>query len=454
MKKLFLLSLATAIVASASAEGYQVNTLSAKQLGMGHVGVSQSLGSESLWFNPGAAVQQEQKFTISAGVTGIAAVATRSSMNDYQNSILTETSDNDLSTPLYFNANYKINNRLSVGVLLNTPFGSSMNWGDNWTGAHLVQSISLQAYNAQPTVSYSFFKGKLSVGAGLMMTWGNFSLSRSLFPVGDETNAIIAALAGDYGDYVMAAEENPLASATLSGDAGLRLGYNAGVLYNVNDKWSIGASYRSKINMKVGSGTAEVDYYNEIVESILSSSFSGMEVGTFTASLPLPATLSAGVTFCPNERWTLSTEFQWVQWSAYDSLAVTFNEEYLGAYNQVAVKNYSNTTITRLGAQYLVGSWLTVRAGFYVDESPVASDYLNPETPSMTKVGYTCGASLRPFGNKLISIDLAYAYVDSADPERAGSYPYSNSLTGAMEPYSGNYIATANTFSFGVSFAL
>ncbi|MDE7459746.1 MAG: outer membrane protein transport protein, partial [Paramuribaculum sp.] len=34
------------------AEGYQVNTLSAKQLGMGHVGVAMKLGAESMLFNP------------------------------------------------------------------------------------------------------------------------------------------------------------------------------------------------------------------------------------------------------------------------------------------------------------------------------------------------------------------------------------------------------------------
>ena len=29
----------------------------------------------------------------------------------------------------------------------------------------------------------------------------------------------------------------------------------------------------------------------------------------------------------------------------------------------------------------------------YVDESPVRSDFLNPETPSMTKVSYTAGVT-------------------------------------------------------------
>ena len=44
-------ALCTAVMAvaalSAAAEGYQVNTFSAKQIGMGHVGVAMKLGAES-----------------------------------------------------------------------------------------------------------------------------------------------------------------------------------------------------------------------------------------------------------------------------------------------------------------------------------------------------------------------------------------------------------------------
>lgn len=37
---------------AAMAEGYQINTLSARQLGMGHTGTALKLGSESMIFNP------------------------------------------------------------------------------------------------------------------------------------------------------------------------------------------------------------------------------------------------------------------------------------------------------------------------------------------------------------------------------------------------------------------
>ncbi len=457
MKKIFLFAIAAMFTVSASAEGYQVNTLSAKQFGMGHTSVSQKLGSESVWFNPGAAAYQQQKFSISAGMTGIQATAKWTSMNDYTSQTESHTSDNDLSTPIHIYANYKITDDLAFGVSFNTPYGSSMNWGDDWAGAHLVQNISLQSFTAQPTLSYKFLDGKLSVGAGLMMSWGTFELSRSMFAVGDTTNAIVAALAASYGmtdaaAAILTVGDTPLASATLGGDAGLKMGVNVGIMYDINKRWSLGASYRSKMVMAVDSGTAELNYANEIASALLSSNFAGMDTGTFSAELPLPSTLSVGATFRPTERLEIAAELQWVQWSAYDSLVVSFNEDGLSGYDQNAVKNYSNTMITRIGGQYNANDWLTLRLGFYVDESPVASDYLNPETPSMTKVGYTGGISIAPCKkNPFFSIDLAYGYIASADPERAGSYPTINNLTGSLEVFSGNYETKAHTGSVGLS---
>lgn len=152
MKKILLVLAAVTVAAAASAEGYQVNNLSSKQNGMGHVGTAMKLNSESLWFNPAAAVFQDTKFDISVGVTGIASKATYTSLPDYTGATkpVHYTSDNKLSTPMFAYVNYKPLDWMSVGVAFNTPFGSSMNWGDDWAGSQLIQSINLAAYNFQP----------------------------------------------------------------------------------------------------------------------------------------------------------------------------------------------------------------------------------------------------------------------------------------------------------------
>ena len=53
--------------------------------------------------------------------------------------------------------------------------------------------------------------------------------------------------------------------------------------------------------------------------------------------------------------------------------------------------------------------------GIYYDESPVDSNYLNPETPSMTKISYSLGMSFRLAA--CAALDVAYCYVkDTTTP--------------------------------------
>ena len=92
-----------------------------------------------------------------------------------------------------------------------------------------------------------------------------------------------------------------------------------------------------------------------------------------------------------------------------------------------------------------------------------------PTDPQIAHIAYTAGVTFRPI--KWMNIDIAYGYVNSADPERTGSYPYTNSvlgivneklaaagvpesqLTNPVTDFSGNYTARAHTFSIGVGFS-
>ena len=500
MKKLFLVLAAAAIASGAYAEGYQVNNMSAKQTGMGHVGTAMKLNSESIYFNPAATAFQTSKFDISAGFTGILSNAHYQSLPTMDNNYVSgpvEKSDNKLSTPLHVYFNYKPVDRLSVGVGFYTPYGPAMNWGDNWSGANVIQQINLKAYTVQPTVSFKICD-RLSIGAGLMISWGNFDLSRSMLPIGRgnqtltggltvaqqallgkaqeataagqaEAAAKYTAMAGQAGAgaayFAGNLTDAPIVSAKLEGSADVAVGVNAGFLWDITDQWSVAMTYRSRLNMKVGKGhgtlnygSAEAQQYISLLNTVLTSldrdpAIPALNTGTFNAELPLPTTVTWAVSFRPAVKWELAVDLQWTGWSAYKALNVSFNEKELGIDDIYSVKNYSNTLAFRFGAQYRATDFITARMGMYVDESPVDSNYLNPETPSMTKVSYTAGVSLRP--TKFMSIDLAYCYVSTADPERTGSYPLyqygePDKLT---EVFSGNYKLHANVFSIGVGFS-
>ena len=489
MKKILLALAAAGMTAGAFAEGYQVNNFSARQAGMANVGTAMKLGSESIYFNPAAAAFQESKFDISLGATGILSSVTASTLptaaNGYK-SDLQETSDNKMSTPLHMYINYKPSKRWSVGLGFYTPNGSSMNWGGNWSGAHLIQDINLAAYTIQPTVSFKICD-RLSIGAGLMISWGNFDLSRSLLskttrqgliaseidPTINNMNLIInnpmatdeqkaqaqqllQQLQGGKA-YLESTMDQSIVAAQLSGNANVAIGVNAGILWDINDQWSLAMSYRSRMNMKVdrGHATMNIDPQAAALIAMFEQLKGGTQLipaldqGTFHTELPLPTTVTWGVSYRPNAKWQMAVDLQWIGWSAYKDLNVAFNETELGIKDIYSVKNYSNTLSARFGAEYRALNWLTARAGIYFDESPVDSNYLNPETPSMTKIAYSLGASFQLA--RSLALDLSYCYVSSADPERTGSYPIYGYSSGQLEEvFTRNYKLHAHVVSFGM----
>lgn len=488
MKKILLLAAAVATTLTAMAEGYQVNNFSARQTGMANVGAAMKLGSESIYFNPAATAFQQSTFNASIGATGILSYASATELPTLANGYRpgkTEHSDNKMSTPLHVYLNYKPLDRLSVGLGFYTPNGSGVNWGDDWSGAHLVQSINLKAFTFQPTLSWKICDN-LSIGAGLMVTWGSFDLSRSMLSAGKRAGLIagmidpaIAQLTGAIAQlpdgaqkeqmtaqlgqlegakgYLNSTMDRSLVSAKLEGSSKMAYGVNVGILWDVNAKWSLAMTWRSRMNMKVSDGTAALDIDPTAAALIqqLGALSPGTELlppldkGTFRAELPLPTTVTWGVSFRPTERWQLAVDLQWTGWSAYKELNVSFNEKELGIKDIYSVKNYSNSVSGRFGAEYRALDWLSARMGIYFDESPVDSNYLNPETPSMTKLSYSAGLSF-DFSRRVV-LDLAYCYVTSADPERTGSYPLYDYHTGQLEEvFTRNYKLHAHVLSFGL----
>jgi long-chain fatty acid transport protein len=442
MKKIITLACVAMLPLSyAAAEGYQVNSQSARQAGMGHVGVAMKLGAESMHFNPAGLGFLDKTIDLSAGISGVF------SSGEYTKENYKHKPDNDPSTPLYFYAGFKIYDFMSAGISVTNPYGSAMNWGKNWTGSHLIQDISLKSFSIQPTLAFKI-GDHLSLGAGMMMMFGDFSLSRALITSGDlaavaTMKPALQPLADKYKDIT------PVGT-TLSGNAGVKLGFNAGAMYDITEQLTVGISYRSKVKMKVPEGTAELSYANESeLKPILGAMIPPLDQGTFEAELPLPSNLNVGISITPIDRLMLSGEVQFVGWGAYKELNVQFWQEGLKGYSLSAKKEYKNSCIYRIGGEYATTDRLDLRLGFYFDESPVKDGFLNPETPSMNKLGTTAGLSFRPL--EKLSVDIALSYVTGFG--RDGSYTDVNPVTKQPRVFDGHYKIRAFTPSIGLAYS-
>ncbi len=402
MKKFILSVVAVATSFALFAEGYQVNTLSAKQEGMGHTGVALKLGAESMIFNPAGMAFMDKTLDLSASVSGVISEATA-----VHEGVKYETSS-DVSTPFQISGAFSIYDKFKAGITINTPYGSGIDWTDNWPGAILNQSVKIQVFNVQPTFAYRILPN-LSVGAGLMIAWGNVDLNKGL--VNPQTlNAVMSKMAFD--------KNAAPASVNLKGTAEVVLGFNVGAMWDINDKITVGASYRSKMDMKVKAGDATLTYANAVAEQALSS-LTNLDKANFAAQLPAVSVLSFGVSYKPIKELTLAFDAQMSGWSDYEQL----NIDFAGLdkpFDQTLTKNYSDSWAFRLGAQYAMTKRLDLRAGFIVDTTPVDANYFNPETPGMTRLEPCVGFSFRPMSN--LSIDFAFTYV--AGIARDGSNTY------------------------------
>ncbi len=445
------LLLAITIAPRAHAEGYQINTLSATQNGMGHTGTALHLGSESQIFNPAGLTSMRKSVEITGSVTGIFATASATLPDGSKYS-----TDNSPSTPMSFTAGFSIYDNLKAGVAFYTPYGSGIDWTDSWPGAVLNQSVSLKAFTLQPTVAWQPVKG-LSVGVGLMLTWGNVDLDKGLVSPAsfNKLQGILVALGAlPAQQYIPYSPTTIPASINLTGKANVAVGVNVGVMYDISEQWTVGAMYRSRMHLKVKDGRAALSFANAHAQGILDNQLGLLNQSQFAAQMPCPEVFRLGVSYRPVKPLTLAFDAQLTGWSAYKSLDINFLDEALSAYDQHIVKDYHNSWTFGLGAQYALTDRFDVRCGLMLDLSPVNRDYYNPETPGMTKLSPSVGFSFRPLPQ--LSIDAAFLYVAGLGAKgRSCEYPdvLMTALQGSpvTETFTADYHVHAFNPSIGVT---
>jgi len=452
LRKLSLFLLANLVGLSLMAEGYQINSQSARQVGMGHLGTALKLGGESMLFNPAGLSFMTGKIDVSLGVTTIFSKVTYTNVaGDY-----TAESDNPMGTPIFGYLGFKLSDKLFAGVSITNPAGNSLFWPKDWKGSHLVQDISLKAYSVQPTLSYKFSE-KFSIGAGLMIDFGDFEMNKGLIPVGGLDGYLASpSFPEAYKVAIRGAAGITPISANLNGKASPSIGYNIGILYNPNDKWSFGLSYRSKVMMKVEDGATYLSYATTQLGSLItilatppittnplySASIAGavsLNGQKFTAELPIPSNLNFGVAYKATKKLLVSAELQYVGWKAYDSLIIKFT-----SFTSKSAKNFKNSMIYRIGGEYKACEKMAFRLGFIYDSTPVDLMLYGPETPGANKMSFTGGLTYSP--TKKMAIDLGFQYLNGA--KTRGSLPQAAPMTAFV----GDYKSTALIPSLGFHF--
>ncbi|MDQ3046397.1 MAG: outer membrane protein transport protein [Bacteroidota bacterium] len=381
MKRLLLTLLITLFLLSqVQAGGFQVNLQGQKQAAMGHTGTGLLLDNACILFNPGAMSFLDSLRGISFGASFIMPRLTyldRSS--GYVSHIEKHT-----GTPITLYAVYKFNKaaKWNVGLGIYNPFGSKVQWPDDWKGQFLIREIDLKTFFIQPTASFKI-NDKLGIGAGFIYATGSFGLRKGV-PLQDST--------GKYGE------------GNLNGKAS-GYGFNAGVYIQVTEKLSIGINYRSQVNIKVKGGSADF-----VVPSSVAHFFPST---TFSTGINLPQMATLGFGYAANSKLKLALDINYVGWSSYDSLKIDFEENTEKLADIRSPRMYENTFMFRIGGQYKVNEKWMVRLGSYFDMSPVKDGYVTPEGPDANKLGITAGASFNV--TKKIQVDASLLFIEGME---------------------------------------
>lgn len=362
MKKRFLLIGSLLCSSMAFGQAYQLNMQGMRQLAMGGSGAAIPWDASAVFYNPGAlsAMENPQVYASMNAVmprTRYISAPTGTGMHDAEEQVFTPYN-------VYFATPVGYKTKFTAGFGIYTPFGTGINWGNDWTGRNVVQEMSLNTTFFQPTLAYQI-TDDISVGAGFVFATGYFK----------HTNAM-----------PLVNENGTEAGRELTGRA-TGTGFNIGLHVRAAENVHFGLTYRSQVNMKIRRGYAR---FNNVPGSISSSYLNT----AFESTLPMPQVLTAGIGWDVSEWVTLQFEANYTGWAANDSLRFDFANNTNMLQDESSPRRYRNSVTLRAGAKFNFRNerWSVMLGTAYVP-SPVREGYLDPSMPDAVHFLATGGLS-------------------------------------------------------------
>ncbi len=383
MKKSFMILFVTAVVLSfaagpAMAGAFRIPEAGAKAMAFGNAFVGMADDPSAVQFNT-AAITQLEGSRIMVGVTSVG--TTNSYADTSGNSY--DAEDGSFLPPHFYYTNQLEglgDGNWWIGFGVVAPFGLGTEW-DVSTFDYFATKTELELVKINPTMAYRV-NDQLSLGFGLDYYQAMNILYANNTDVPIDTAPPLTG-AADYDGRAWTEQK-------LTGD-GSSYGFNVAAHYTVSDALKLGFAYRS--------GT-DLDIDGDI-------SLGGTKSGTGKTTLKLPATAALGLSFAPDEKWTVNADLDWTGWSSYDELVI---DAVVGGNPTqiVSAKDYDDSITYRLGAQYQLNEAWALRAGYLMEKTPIPEDTYEPRLPDGDRTGFSLGAG---YSDGPWTVDFAYMLV-------------------------------------------
>ncbi len=278
-----------------------------------------------------------------------------------------------------------------LGLSGYSMWGQKNSWPDDWEGRFLPGGLKTEiaSYRAQAVMSYAPME-RMSFSAGVFYQWIDLHTSQRLW---------LPMLMSEF-DYSIDGN-----------DTGL--GWIAGILFKPHENFSLGISYRSRVNHELDSLDIRIKPEMPAL---------GIHNTRGTMRFTTPAILMMG-TALSWEKFTVAFDVYWTEWSVQDRIRVKFDQPVLGVTEQVLDKKWKDTFTYGIGVEYAVTDYFFLRAGYIYDPTPVPSGTLDPMVFSGDSQLYCFGIGLE---KGRFTADFSYSRIISKDrrfDNRIGEFP-------------------------------
>ncbi len=400
------------------AGGFQINEHGARAMAMGGAFTALANDPSAIYFNP-AGITQLKGTQFYFGTTLITPLASYTSPIEKEYEMTTQ-----FFSPINVYITHQITDNFYAGLSVNNPYGLGTEWNQGWPGRYLALDTDLKTFFGTVVLAYKF-SDMFSLSAGAVFAFGDVTIMRK--------------------------QANPLSPALrdieieLNGD-GTGFGFTAGLLVKPTDNLQLGVSYRSEVSFDL-EGTAvstPATFFHPLLQASLP-----FPNGDITAPLATPQNLTAGIAYMASDKLTLTADFQFVGWSSYDKLEVTFASydfDFNPANGQQNVlstdRKYEDTYIIRGGFEYAVTDAFQLRGGLLYDNNPVQDEYVEPTLPDSDRIGFSIGYGAKLSNN--LTMDVAYMYLHFVD----------RTISSSKFGFNGQYTNSAHLFGLNFLYSL
>lgn len=417
------------------ASGFQIKEQSASKLGNAYAGAGSSGDDLSiLFYNPAglALFSQSQVQADSALVVPHAELSVTSATSGV-GTAMTGGDGGDAGQGVFVPSLYAawvLNDRVNLGLSVNSPFGLVTSYDDNWVGRYHAITSELQTVMVTPLASVRI-NDRLSVAAGPYLMYADARLTNGIdFGTICAGSVGLATCAGA-GVTPQGADGN----VDLTGDA-WGFGFTGGLLFEPFKGTRIGLSYRSPVELRV-EGTADF--------TVPTSARFLTALGAFTdsavaGSITLPETVGLSVHHDIDPQWAVMADVIWTGWSRFETLQFEFDNP--SQPDSVTPEQWNDTFFAAVGVTYKPAPGWTLRGGLAYDQSPVDDNFRTARIPDQDRYWATFGADYRLSETVSVRAGFAHLWIDDA------SLNSSSSTAGTVV---GTYESSIDIVSLGAS---